>query len=55
MHGLTNLRLVLISNFQLIFNIIVNKLLFLFKINYLHTGQIQLGDTIVATIFPIFH
>jgi hypothetical protein len=30
-------------NFQLI-NIIVNKLLFLFKINYLYTEQILLGQ-----------
>jgi len=35
--------LVLIYNFQLI-NIIVNKLLFLFKINYLYTEQILLGQ-----------
>jgi hypothetical protein len=39
---LTGLRLVLIYNFQLI-NIIVNKLLFLFKINYLYTKKILLG------------
>jgi hypothetical protein len=34
---------VLIYNFQLI-NIIVNKLLFLFKINYLYIEQILLGQ-----------
>jgi len=36
------LRLVLIYNFQLI-NIIVNKLLFLFKLVYLYKAQILLG------------
>jgi hypothetical protein len=43
MHGLTGLRLVLIYNFQFI-NIIVNKLLFLFKLVYLYTAQILLGQ-----------
>jgi hypothetical protein len=43
MHGLTGLRLVLIYNFQLI-NIIVNKLLSLFKLVYLYTAQILLGQ-----------